>query len=597
MRSRRSPSGRKRRAAPLEKVSRLAKSRRHLVHKASLLDLPDNVLVTILELLQKSAPQPYYARNVDFLRHSYALASTCKRLLSLFGSTLHSLDAQQPISLLNRGAHLPACVSPLHLTRVVTYAAHSLRILRLPRFFFCRSKIKARQLLKSVAQHCPFVRELSFVDEGLVNTPLLGKDLIGVQLRRVEICGPGVKILKALRLSSCQLTDLHLLDVDAACISELEDLLNAKRESLVHLRLGVDLPFLDLMAGANPQGTVETFLSFLDQFASRAAPCLKSLEFEAFMVNPPEHLYAEVYANDLERLVAGVASFLGHKRDNAHSQERQPGLKFLRVHGVRLKVADYLRSLQSVLSKNTTVEVECPGAAAVFPPKQEKEEPYFRTLQLANAVLAYQNLFGNMLRRVERLELSTSLFSGLSWPQGVKSVVSKAAEHIQYVGIRCHLRFGENSWEHVYSSCSCIAGVLSVAPKVEVLAIPSELGMFVNLRVFYSMLHFCHNLRVLHLYESGLTNVDAFTGQREPRTGPFVACLPEFLRSVRDWCSNLRCIYLEEAGNLRTFVGRRETRQQIRNALEVVSELESSRPCLDAGTVRAHLEQWLRPPY
>lgn len=593
----------RRRHRPLQ-ASRPSKRQRCASHNATLLDLPDDVLVTILKLLQvppSFGPQyisrPYGARYLSFLRTSFALAATCTRLMSLFGRTLDAIDAQQPVSLRNRGAQLPACASPRHLTHTVTIAAESLHVLRLPRFFFSRSKTKARQLLKAVGEHCPAIHEISFADEGLLNSRRLAAGIAGSQLRKVEISRPGVKVLKSLRLSSCQLTDLALLDVEGPSITELEGLLERNSATLVNVRIGLDKPLLDLLSPFQmvDSNTTRAFLIFLSQLTYNHMPLLESLDIEIFMATPPEELYEGICAELLFDVVTAIRSFIDRTRTVVNNG-KESRLKKLRVHGLQCRVIQYVQVLTPLLLKTARVEIEFPGMAVVFP-AGTGIAPYLRSVQLSNSFLTSKELYGGMLGRIEKVEVNSVDFDIVHRRPDADWVLSRPVAPIKEIIIRGRRGLSEEFFKNKLLPCRCITFILSIAPEVRTLSIPSELFIDVDMGLLEGMLSRCGKLEVLHIYESGVKMVDAFTGERKQKTWPLIQCLSWLLRTLPFCCPDLQTFYLEEAGHFGDSVSRKRVKQTLSDALVQVNRLERTLPLLDAGSVRAQLERWMGPPY
>lgn len=581
--------------------SRSAKRQRCVSQAVTILDLPDDVLVKIFQFMQSPASgssQPYSARYLLSLRESFTVAETCTRLMSVFGRTLSSIDAQQPVSLSSRGSQLPVCASPPHLTHVVTLAAESLAVLRLPRFFFPRSKTKARQLLKAVGQHCPSIRELSFADQGLLNSECLASSLAGSKLQKVEISSPGVKILKALRLSTSRLRDITLLDVEGPSITELEGLLEKNVSSLVQVKIGLDKPLVDLLSPFHEvdSNTTRSFLMFLSDLASSHMPLLEVLDIDIFMSTPPEELYERICAELLERMFQAIGIYLCHSR-NVKNAEAKSQLKKLRIHGLQCRVSQYLEVMQLLLVKSAAVEIECPGAAVVFPTIDSGTEPYLRSLQLSNSLLNFRESYSSMLGRIERLEVSSADFDILLRRGEVYWVISRAEIPIREVSIRCRRGLSEEIWDSRLLPWRCLTFILSFAPQVKTLSIPSEVFINYDAGFLQGMLTRCRYLEVLHIYDSGFTMIDAFTGERRQKTWPLIQGLLWLLRMVAMCCPGLKSLYLEEAGNFRDSVSRKMLKNTLCEALGAVDRLESRLPLLDAGSVRAQLERWMKPPY
>lgn len=541
----------------------------------NILSLPSDALRKIFSHLE---PRSESLNRQAFTRFppAHALASTCNTLYSLcqaeYKLCFDVIDLAYP-GCLEDPPLLQSSISCEHSFHLLpSICGPRLRVLRLPHGFPTE---QTKEIISAAIANCPALSEISFVDDGVLDTSTLKELSECERLQKIEVRNPSKLLLVALKTAFASIEEIVLRRVSPDHVESVKTVirirrwrsLNSKCHPLKLFWIGLNLKSA-LKWEQNIQywehhGIIEDFLTYLTEFSRRDMCDLRS--FRIF----------DYYGDPI------LEQFFKRVKHKFH-------------HG------------SSIFSKETEVGFESKdGATTIVPRLTDSSHIRETSMSLQYLMSCVRNQKAEKcideLSHADTMHISAHMFTKRyvegtqSIRDGCKEILRRGGGKVRRVQVWFPLDNYAHTLQRPLNVFTCLADLFESLPSVTTLEISSEIIEWASnkMKQFTDLFSKCGNLRVLHLKNPSQLARSRCTSSWDLKAR-LIRRVPVFLQILSLSCPKLQHLYL--GGSKKNFLysceGKKLT-QKIKLALNSIHRYEEDVRSVEAGTLRAQLETWL----
>lgn len=425
------------------------------------------------------------------------------------------------------------------------------------------------------------------------------------RLRRLAISDLSRGTLEALLdAHDVRLSSLELEGVCFKAAPMILRLLRRKGLALTHLKVY----FADLNAYTvvpiEPNGHVARFLEVLAGEMPVVLPNVQRLDLAVSCPTGFVHHHALDNVVFPDIVLDEVTAFFADNDDIM--QGVQSKLRHLRIAASGESMLRQVRTFGRVITRNTVLETDFPGAGIVFPTWEKGgRRPYYRTLQLNrySLVANVRAVDYSVFRGLEAVDIGVGayLYDYRRWPRtyfdALQSLCHAAGDTLKFVRV-------SRSLDSKGTIMMYLADLLRHCPNVTQLEVSRDLLYYAANKVpdmpgLEDVLGGLESIRlnIPSMYEQHrLWSSSGVRSRFVPGSDALVRCLPAFLQMIEERFPKLRRVYLDKAGDYNRIVREGMNPSDLmetRYALGAIERFERLSDRVDFGTVKSQVAAWM----